>query len=882
MKSRKRRYVRNGLAAFVLLLAACWIAPSFFNAERYRRRLEVGLERALERRVTFGAVSYRLLPRPGFSIENAVVHEDPVFGAEPFARVDRIDCDLRWRSLLRSRFDFSRLYLDHPSFNLVRNARGEWNVESFLRKSGLASPASSSAGASAPRDNLDVTADDARMDFSAGPVKKPFILTEVSARVSFDRQRGLLAFRLEGSPMRTDLSLPTPGLVQLEGQWTPGTDLEGPLDAELRTQGALLYDWIPLVSGRNPEIYGIMDAQIHLTGSLHHVNLEGQSNISQLHRWEQVPPSDPMPSSIFFRGHFDRTLGQAVIEGLDWTFANSRIHLTGSIDKIPTAPDLDLVLAVERSRLEDFVALGRRLSSNSQAVGISGRMDSLLTIQGEWNDRHFSGFAGARDISLSTPSGSFPVSDLNVQIGKNEAHFTPVSITLAPHVELMVDAAVGEGVPAAPGRKLSRKETEIIGDGPPSYQITVTAKTTPVHDLIHFARALGLLSAPGLDARGAGSAALTLSGGAWPPGRPSVDGSADLRSVSVLVPGLTEPVNLPRAHIQVAANHVIADPVVAVMGTSVFTGRLEHEGGRTEPWTFDVHSSALSLEQGSLWFDALGRRQPASLLERLPGLSSFGELRIAASNLFGALKARGRFSSPSVTYRALNLADFRSPVEISGRTITLEGATFRAAGGKGGGRMLVDFTSAPARVTLDVSMADGNLQTLALRLPPELRKVRGTFSGSGHFETRGLSHAETTSNLQGSATVRLKNVFLGDYDPLQALARHQGWGTLEPHRGEVEIRSCVGTLEVHDRRVVLGNAPVEMAGAQLKLTGAYTFEGGVDLDVHADMRHLTRRWLNGGATGKAGAHLLELHLLGPLNKLAAAPEFAVTEPDPKR
>jgi AsmA family/AsmA-like C-terminal region len=880
MKSRKRRYARNGLAAFFLLLAACWILPSFFNAERYRRSLETGLERALERKVTFGAVSYRLLPHPGFSIENAVVHEDPAFGAEPLARVDRIDCDLRWRSLLRSRFDFSRLYLDHPSFNLVRNARGEWNVESFLRKTGLASPASTSASASVPRENLDLTANDARIDFSVGSVKKPFTLTDVSAHVSFDRQRGLLSFRLEGSPMRTDLSLPTPGMVQLEGRWTPGTDLEGPLDAELRTQGALLYDWIPLVSGRNPEIYGILDSEIHLTGTLHHVNLDGQSNISQLHRWEQVPPSDPMPSAIFFRGNFDRIHGRVVIEGLDWTFANSRIHLTGSIDKIPGAPDMDLVVAVERSRLEDLVALERRLAGNSQTLGVSGRVDSLVTIQGEWNDRHFSGFAGARNIALSTPSGSFPVSDVNVQIEKDEARFAPVHISIAPHVELLVDASVGPGEPIATGRKFSRKQALKTSDGPPLYQISITAKNAPAHDLIKFARAIGIMSAPGLDAHGSASAALTLTGPAWPPGRPRVEGSADLRTASLLVPGVTEPVNLPRAHIQLAGNHVVADPIVAVIGTNVFSGRLEHQGARSEPWAFEVHSTPLSLEQGSLWFDALGRRQTTSLLERLPGLGSFRELRVAASKLFGALNARGQFASPSVTYRGLNLTDFKSKVEISGRTIKLDGATFRAAGGKGQGQMIVDLTSAPARVTIDVSMADGNLQSFAPRLPSELHKLRGIFAGTAHFETRGLSHEETLSNLQGSATVHLKNVFLGNYDPLQALARQKGWGTLEGPRGEVEIRSWTGTLEVHDRRVVLGNAPVAIAGAQLKLTGAYTFDGAVDLGVRADMRHLNRRWLNGQGAAMTSAHVMEFHLLGPLNNLAAGPELATTQPNP--
>ena len=99
-----------------------------------------GLEQALHRPVKFGALSFRLLPRPGFSIENAEVDEDPDFGSEPFARVDHIDCDLRWHSLWRSRMDFAHLHLDHPSFNIVLNSRGEWNVEKLLLQSGVTAP----------------------------------------------------------------------------------------------------------------------------------------------------------------------------------------------------------------------------------------------------------------------------------------------------------------------------------------------------------------------------------------------------------------------------------------------------------------------------------------------------------------------------------------------------------------------------------------------------------------------------------------------------------------------------------------------------------------------------------------------------------------------
>ncbi len=95
MSPRFRRQARRVAIALAFLMVAGWLLPLFFSAERYRRRLEAGLERALHRPVKFGAIAFRLLPRPGFSIENAVLGEDPAFGSEPLARVDRIECDLR-------------------------------------------------------------------------------------------------------------------------------------------------------------------------------------------------------------------------------------------------------------------------------------------------------------------------------------------------------------------------------------------------------------------------------------------------------------------------------------------------------------------------------------------------------------------------------------------------------------------------------------------------------------------------------------------------------------------------------------------------------------------------------------------------------------------
>jgi len=57
MPSRNRHRTRNITIALLLLALAAWIVPSYFSAERYRRRLQAGLEQTLHRPVKFGGVS---------------------------------------------------------------------------------------------------------------------------------------------------------------------------------------------------------------------------------------------------------------------------------------------------------------------------------------------------------------------------------------------------------------------------------------------------------------------------------------------------------------------------------------------------------------------------------------------------------------------------------------------------------------------------------------------------------------------------------------------------------------------------------------------------------------------------------------------------------
>jgi hypothetical protein len=189
----------------------------------------------------------------------------------------------------------------------------------------------------------------------------------------------------------------------------------------------------------------------------------------------------------------------------------------------------------------------------------------------------------------------------------------------------------------------------------------------------------------------------------------------------------------------------------------------------------------------------------------------------------------------------------------------------------------VDLTSAPARLLGEVTLAGAKLQLLASRFPPALRKARGGVSGTAQFETRGLSRSEMGANLTARATVQLKGVSFGEFDPLQSVARHAGWGTLEPPRGEVALPSASLTVAIRDRRVVVTNQLMHVEGAGLTLNGAYNFDGAIDLAVRADFRHVKRRWISVTTEHSLALRQGDFHLVGPLAQPTVQPEVQVSQ-----
>ena len=872
MSQNRRRYFRIAALTFALLIAAAWVAPLFLNAGRYRPLLKAGLERSLGRNVTLGHIALRFFPHFGFTIDNVVVDEDPAFGPEPFVRVGRIDCDLRWRSLWRPHLYLGTLKLSNPSINIVRNSTGKWNIEDLLLRSRIKTQSPGQTTLVSTPANLVVVIESARLNFKIGENKKPFAIVGTRAHLDFDYGSERIDFRMAGEPVRTDLEFPTPGLVELDGSWSPARTAGHSLDATLRMQGALLYDWIPLLTGNNPEVYGVMNSTIHLAGTLRQIEYTGESQVSQLHRWEQLPSSSDLPCDIRFRGQFDRDKGDLVIKGMDLAFANSQIHLEGSVANIASRPDLDLVVAFERSRLEDLLRLGVRVLGKRVAWDINGRLNGMISVQGPWSGKRYGGFLNAQHVRLATRSGAFPVSDVAIRITRSGLRLSPARVLLAPGVEVAAEGTI---------RHLSPGQSRRLAAVNPSYQLTLSSSAVNLGRLVHFGRALGILSASPTEAEGIGSFTLHLTGGAWPWTRPSVTAQASVRSARLVIPGLSEPLNIPRARIQVYGKQVIINPILAVMGTSVFSGWIMHQRGSHAPWDFNLKADKLSVEQASQWFDGIGDHNTLSFLDRISGIGGLISGRRPSFNLAGSLDARGHFSTPLVTYRDISLHNFRSSVGIHGRKLRLSKVRFETGGGHGEGNALVDLSKIPVQISCEAGIHGASIQPLGAYLPAAFGKVRGYYSVGGRFEASGLTHAQIVRTLSGKATVQLESVNLGGFNPLTSMARRFGMDLFGGTPQALFIPRATAHLQVRDRQVTLDDFPVEVAGAEFQLQGGYSFDGSARLLVRADLRGIHQPWtpVHPGTMGPL-SRMADLHFAGTLRNLEVVPSAQISQTQP--
>jgi AsmA protein len=140
-------------AVLIVLIIA---VPFLINVNKFRPQIESNLTASLGRPVTLGNLSLSVLSG-SVEADQFTVADDPAFSSAPFIRAKTLQVGVELMPLLFSKqLNVSKLVIDQPAVNLLRNREGIWNFSSLGNKRAHPAQPASAEEISAPPANVNV------------------------------------------------------------------------------------------------------------------------------------------------------------------------------------------------------------------------------------------------------------------------------------------------------------------------------------------------------------------------------------------------------------------------------------------------------------------------------------------------------------------------------------------------------------------------------------------------------------------------------------------------------------------------------------------------------------------------------------------------------
>ena len=129
----------------IFLIAAALVAYAFFNlnsiVSKNQKRILARVSDALGRRVDVGQIKARMGFGVSIEVSGLKIADDAAFSEKPFLSANEVSVEVEFVPLLYGEAKVTRLELINPDIRIVRNARGDLNIESIGANAEEVSPA---------------------------------------------------------------------------------------------------------------------------------------------------------------------------------------------------------------------------------------------------------------------------------------------------------------------------------------------------------------------------------------------------------------------------------------------------------------------------------------------------------------------------------------------------------------------------------------------------------------------------------------------------------------------------------------------------------------------------------------------------------------------
>ena len=374
----KHRWVQIVAALAISLVVVLLIVPVFVNADVFRPILEAQLSHGLNRKVSFGRLSFSLLSG-SLVTENVSVSDDPVFESAPFLQARSLHVGVKIAPLLFGHhLRVTNFSVDSPAIHLIHAQDGEWNFSS-LGQASASHPTSAPQRETIPDlavDKLRIT--NGTVSISAiTPAGNPIVYTQVkltAQQFSF----------VKSFPFELSARLPGDGSLQIKGTAGPVSQRDAsdtPFNATVQVKHFDPVAAGAVEPGQGVEMLADIDAQLSSDGT--NLTTSGKIHAARLQLVRAgAPAALPVDLEYAISDNLDGRAGE--VRDVTLKTGSTAAHVTGRYRLTAQDALLDLHVSAPGlpvDQLEQLLpAVGVRLPTGSALRG--GMLTADLTIGG--------------------------------------------------------------------------------------------------------------------------------------------------------------------------------------------------------------------------------------------------------------------------------------------------------------------------------------------------------------------------------------------------------------------------------------------------------------------------------------------------------------------
>ncbi len=420
VKSFSRRLLRVALITVFLLLIVGFIAP-LIDAAHYRGRIRDALQISLARKVDIGSVHFALFSGLGFSVEGVTIHEDPLYGIEPFAYVPTLQARLRIDKLLLGHIQFSSLRLVEPSLNLVKRNDGTWNIVELVQH--LSAPGRVSLNLFPA---LEIST--GRLNFKFATRKTTLYIADSDISI-YPERSGKLYVQFSGSPARTDRAGNGFGHLHGNANWyfTPRAASANQLEANVFLDPSNVSEIATLLEGYDVGVHGTVSGHASIDGPAVALRVAGELHLEDVHRWDLLPAAGEH-WRIRYQGNIDLLAHSFNLETLPWRPNDpTPVVMQVRVNDFLAQPAWSILASLNKVPAENLLPLCLHMG-----VPLPEGLSVTSTVDGAIGYSNRSGLAGGlalNDIVATLPNlPPLHVAFATAKVSSDSIRFEPVLI----------------------------------------------------------------------------------------------------------------------------------------------------------------------------------------------------------------------------------------------------------------------------------------------------------------------------------------------------------------------------------------------------------------------------------------------------------------------